>query len=258
LKILENGLIPIYENEGNKIVNGRELHEFLEVGKDFTNWIKDRIEKYGFIENEDFIIFAENGENPGRPKTEYILSMDTAKEISMVQNNEKGSQARKYFIAIEKKFREIVKPSCIEDVLIQSLQEMKDIRMQIETVKQESAKTKQEVQAVRDIITLNPQAAWRRECNRILNIIGKQIEDYKKPKDEVYAALKTRANCRPNVLVYNLQGRVAKNGMAPSKIAQLNILDVLENEPRLKEIYVNIVKEMAIKYNVSMRELTYD
>jgi phage anti-repressor protein len=78
MKILENGIIPVYQDKNGQAVNARELHEFLEVGKDFTNWIKDRISKYGFAENEDFVIFAENGENSGRPKTEYILTLDTA------------------------------------------------------------------------------------------------------------------------------------------------------------------------------------
>lgn len=110
--------------------------------------------------------------------------------------------------------------------------------------------TKEEVQAIKDIIVLNPKAAWRRECNRILNVIGMKLNNYRVPKEEVYQALKERGNCRPNVLVNNLKKRARANGMAPSKVEKLNILDVLENEPRLKEIYVAIVKDMAIKNNV--------
>lgn len=54
-------------------VNARELHEYLEVGKDYSNWIKDRIEQYKFNENEDFVFFANSGENSqrGRPSKEY-------------------------------------------------------------------------------------------------------------------------------------------------------------------------------------------
>ena len=55
-------------------------------------------------------------------------------------------------------------------------------------------------------------------------------------------------------MIVNLKKRAKENGMAPSKIEKLNILDVLENEPRLKEIYVTIVKEMAIKNGVRIRE----
>lgn len=120
-------------------------------------------------------------------------------------------------------------------------------------IKQEINQTKEEVQNIRDVITLNPQAAWRRECNRILNAIGRELGDYTSPKAQVYEALKERAKCRPNVLISNLQKRARENGVCESKVKNLNILDVLENEPRLKDIYVNIVKEMAIKNNVSLK-----
>lgn len=104
-----NELIRINRNDinGNTVntVNARELHTFLEVGKDFSNWIKDRIEQYNFVENQDFIIFAEIGEKSGRgrPSKEYYLSIDMAKELAMVERNEKGKQARQYFIECERR-----------------------------------------------------------------------------------------------------------------------------------------------------------
>lgn len=146
------------------------------------------------------------------------------------------------------------KPQCIEDVLIQSLQEMKEVKQQLNQVNHKMLETKEEVQAIRDVVTINPKAAWRRECNRILNAIGKKVNNYSLPKDEVYQALKVRGNCRPNVLINNLKKRAQANGMAPSKVEKINILDVLENEPRLKEIYVVIVKEMAIKHDIRIKE----
>ncbi|MFV9998408.1 MAG: antA/AntB antirepressor family protein [Arsenophonus endosymbiont of Dermacentor nuttalli] len=77
-------------------VNARDLHEFLEVGKEFANWIKDRISQYGFVENIDYTIFADSGKNPfgEHPAKEYHISLDMAKELSMVERNEKGKQAR--------------------------------------------------------------------------------------------------------------------------------------------------------------------
>ncbi len=97
-------IIKITEKDGRRAVNARELHAFLGVGKDFSSWIKERISKYEFVENQDFEVFTEIGENPngGRPTIEYALSIDMAKELSMVENNERGRQARKYFIECEK------------------------------------------------------------------------------------------------------------------------------------------------------------
>ena len=101
-------LIPLQPQtiNGNAVetVSARELHAFLEVGRDFSTWINNRISEYDFIENQDFVVFHKKGENPngGRPSQEYYITLDMAKELSMVERNEKGRQARKYFIECEK------------------------------------------------------------------------------------------------------------------------------------------------------------
>lgn len=91
-------------NEEINSVNARELHEYLEVQTRFDDWIRTRIEKFNFVENEDYIVFLKNKENisGGRPTKEYTISIDMAKELSMVENNEKGREIRKYFIECEK------------------------------------------------------------------------------------------------------------------------------------------------------------
>lgn len=106
LTIVENGLIPIYGNEQQgQLVNARELHEFLEVGDKFAQWIERRIAKYEFEEGIDF--FTISGKSSGgRPTLDYILIMDVAKEIAMVENNDRGREVRKYFIEVEKKAKQ--------------------------------------------------------------------------------------------------------------------------------------------------------
>lgn len=109
MNVTTNELIPISENNGKRAVNARDLHAFLESKRDFSNWIKDRIDKYDFIENQDYQVFNNFGENPkgGRPSIEYALSISMAKELSMIENNERGKQARKYFIACEENKHEL-------------------------------------------------------------------------------------------------------------------------------------------------------
>ena len=107
LTIIESGLVPVYKGENGQIVNARELHEFLESKQDFTDWIKGRIGKYGFIEDEDFTIILGKSTG-GRPSTDYMLTINTGKEIAMVENNEQGRKVRKYFIEVESRSR---KPS---------------------------------------------------------------------------------------------------------------------------------------------------
>lgn len=97
-------IIPLVNNDGIQAVLGRDLHDFLEVKERYTQWIARHIEKYSFSEGQDFI--RDFGKSTGgRPLENHVLSMDMAKEISMVQNNDKGKQARQYFIECEKKAR---------------------------------------------------------------------------------------------------------------------------------------------------------
>ena len=100
-------------------VNARDLHAFLEVRKDFSNWIKDRIDRFGFVENQDFVcspILASKDQPAGRGghnRLDYILTLDMAKELSMVERTPRGKQARQYFIACEKALlEERRKPRC--------------------------------------------------------------------------------------------------------------------------------------------------
>jgi len=104
-------LIPINSNMGGKrTVNARDLHEFLESKQDFSTWIKKRVKQYGFLENLDFLIIPsapqKNGAlkstTYGQSRIDYHLTMDMAKELSMVERTEKGRQARRYFIQCEK------------------------------------------------------------------------------------------------------------------------------------------------------------
>lgn len=93
-------LIKVTEHNGQQVVSARELHEFLESKQDFSNWIQNRIKKYGFVEGTDFTTFNKIIERAKR--IEYALTTGTAKEIAMVEGNDKGKQARQYFIACEK------------------------------------------------------------------------------------------------------------------------------------------------------------
>lgn len=99
-------LIPIHNNDGAQAVMGRDLHAFLEVTTRYNDWIARLIEKYGFIAGQDFYSKMSKTPNGGRPSENHILTLDMAKEISMVQNNDKGRQARRYFIECERRAKE--------------------------------------------------------------------------------------------------------------------------------------------------------
>ena len=109
-----NELIPLHPQTINgtptETVSARELHTFVESKQDFSTWIKNRIEKYGFVENVDYLLhkIVEQTPSGAKHKIEYYITLDMAKQLAMVENNEKGMQVRKYFIECEKKLREVV------------------------------------------------------------------------------------------------------------------------------------------------------
>ena len=86
-------------------VNARELHAFLEVKRQFADWIKDNLEI--FTQGVDFIIFHEKVKNSeGRPRIEYALTIECGKHIAMMSRTEKGRQARDYFIECERRAKD--------------------------------------------------------------------------------------------------------------------------------------------------------
>ena len=116
--------------QATQLVDARVLHQFLEVGRVFSNWIKGRIAEFEFVENEDYLVtktgeqvhvdspnlanqalteagyltpnLALNTRDRGRPEIDYLLTLDMAKELAMVERTPKGRQARRYFIECEK------------------------------------------------------------------------------------------------------------------------------------------------------------
>ena len=100
-----NELIKIEVKDGQQLASGRELHKFLEIGTEYMKWFS-RMINYGFVENVDFIVIVKNDEDDTafggiRKSTDHLIKLNMAKEISMLQRNEKGKEARTYFIKCE-------------------------------------------------------------------------------------------------------------------------------------------------------------
>lgn len=99
-----NELLKVTVNENQEqVISGRELHMFLNIGTEYAKWFS-RMCEYGFEENRDFKVIVKNDENSkgGRPSTDHIMKLDMAKELCMLARNEKGKQARHYFLEVER------------------------------------------------------------------------------------------------------------------------------------------------------------
>lgn len=91
------------ESHQVQTVNARDVHAFLGVNTRFNDWIANRISEFGFTVGLDFTEILVKQTGPGRPSTDYALTLSMAKELCMVERNEQGKKARQYFIECERR-----------------------------------------------------------------------------------------------------------------------------------------------------------
>ena len=107
-----SNLIPVFngliQNQPVQLCNARELHAFVESKQEYATWIKNRINEYGFIQDEDYLVITER--TNGRPRKEYHITLDMGKELGMVERNERGRQIRQYFIRCERTLKALQQP----------------------------------------------------------------------------------------------------------------------------------------------------
>ena len=152
-----NKLINVKNENGELLVSARELYEGLEINSRFNDWF-NRMLKYGFDENIDYITVTQKKVTAQGNESEYkdyILKLDTAKEICMIQRNDKGKQFRKYFIECEKKLKDMPIPSYqIEDSIARAerwiCEEKERQRLSTENIKliEENKDLKDEIEEV--------------------------------------------------------------------------------------------------------------
>ena len=238
-------LIKITTNEnGEQLVSGRELHDFLEVKTAYKDWFP-RMREYGFVEGLDFSSFSSESTG-GRPRVDHAMTLDMAKEISMIQRTEKGKQARQYFIEVEKQYK------LDTSSLSPELQFMNSVVQSL--AKQEMA-TKQlsnKLDNITEIVALNT-TDWRKDCRALINKMAKTqggFGAYQEIQAGIYEEVDRRAGSSLNTRLTNLRRRAAEEGVSKSKRDKMNKLDVIEMDKRLKEIYLAVVKDFAIRYGV--------
>ena len=233
----------ITRDDGTIAVSGRELHDFLEVGKDFSNWFKD-MASYGFEEGKDFSPFSAKTHNGGRPRIEYVMTLDMAKEVAMIQRTDRGKQARQYFIEIDKQaHHDMTGLSPATRAAVAATQALAAQERRLNRV---DAK----VNAISDIVSISTMD-WRRATREIITKIAHMRgDDYQATRNDIYKEVEHRGGYSLSTSLTNLRNRMAGEGQSLSKRNKTNKVDVIGNDKRLIEIYMAVVKDHAIKYRV--------
>lgn len=168
-------LIPIIEKNGKRAVSARDLHGFVDAETRFDIWIKRMLE-YGFTQNVDFQCLIKNVQMPnGGFKSvldDYALTLDCAKEISMIQRNEKGKQARQYFIEIEKAYRAggFQIPSTFKEALLLAAEQQDVIEAQKRVIDEQKPKA-----LFADAVSTSDRSCLIGELAKILRQNGVEI-----------------------------------------------------------------------------------
>jgi anti-repressor protein len=239
----------------------KKLYEFLELDpKNYSRWCRTNITENEFAdEGIDYEVFVIKEENPlgGRPTQDYKLTAAFAKKLSMTARNEKGEQARQYFVKAEDKLKEV---AIQVSQLPPELQMFKTIfdqqakqYIEMQKLKEDNQKVAEKVDAIREVVALDT-TSWREDTGNILRKIGLQLgggQAYSQVREESYDLLNKRMGVDLKIRLTNKRRRMADEGVSKSKRDRLNYLDIIAEDRKLIEGYTAIVKEMAIKYGVA-------
>ena len=239
----------------NGMTTAKKLYEFLEMdSSNYSRWCKSNITGNEFAEeNVDYWAFVINDEWGGQATTDYKLTASFAKKLSMKGNGEKAEQARKYFITVEDKAKEMVINRSQLSPQMQMLYGMLDGQAKLELEQKRQAeqieKVESTVTTMKEIFT-EPIGDWKNDINaRVREISVKSGIAYQELYGQMYGELEMTAHCSLKRLQDNKRARMEKAGNTKTAIKEgTTKIAIIYEKPQLKAIFENIVKRYAMKY----------
>ncbi len=229
-------------NSENK-VDGRELHEFLQIGTAYKDWFPRMVE-YGFVEGVDFCSkMSKTSPNGGRPSINHDLTIGMAKEICMIQRNERGKQARLYFIECEKRLKAQCKPMSQVEILAQAAQQLVEQERELARLRldNEEIRKEQKIQSSR-IDTLNGVCTEGTKRQKLVAMIQAYAAKNGLTYREGWHRFKAAYNTAFHTSIGNSISYYAKeNGLKkkPSVPEFLEIKDLLDDALRIADKLLN-------------------
>lgn len=260
LRCIENELVPVYETDtGEKVIYGTELHTVLEVKSKFADWVKNRLNDCEAAENEDFETFSKILEK-GRPAVDYIIKLDIAKEMAMLERNEKGKQVRKYFIAIEKKYKAAPKLQVTPMNLSPQLQLLINMELKqkeqdaaISELKEKTEKQEKAMESIKDSLMMK-DLDYKRWVSKSIRSIAESpsfsgvYNRFQRAWNESYRRFEEMTRCDLVELVQASQDKARKQGICKSKVKAINKQSVIAADQELREAYATVIREMLVAY----------
>lgn len=169
-------------------VNARDLWNALESKQEFSHWIKNRIDKLGLIESRDYGVFDKIIKNTeggvGRPVTEYVVTMDIAKHLAMIEMTDKGREVREYFIECEKQLAQTFKaPTNMVEALELALEQAKQIEAQKQTIAHQQEVIEYQGDKLENFTSVEKARRSKQELATKLNKTIRKLAEQKFDKD---------------------------------------------------------------------------
>lgn len=249
-------LVEITTNEANEqLVSARDLHKSLEIKTRFSQWVEQNFKH--FRKDDDFTsVVTTTVVNNGakREIDDYALVLDMAKHIAMMTGTDKGFEIRDYFIEVEKRFKSNhldttnLSPELqMFNGLFQSLAKQELATKQLET----------KVDNISEIVALNT-TDWRKDSQKLIRRMAQNqggFGAYQEINNLIYEETERRAGANLKQRLTNKRRRMADEGVSKSKRDKLNKLDVINEDKRVLEVYIAVVKDFAIKYGVNLDDI---
>lgn len=267
--VIDDEIVPVYETDkGEKIVDGRELHGVLESKQDFSTWVKKRLAECDATENTDYELLHNSVEQVSGTKyrIDYIIKLDTAKEMAMLERNEIGKKVRKHFIEIENRYKQHAIDRAQLSPQTQALMALTESIARTELEQKRQAEQIQRLEDTQHTLVETFQntsgtedfQAWANKCLCKIAQSPKfdrgygRNNNYGFAKNESYERLKKKWNCNLNDRVARAKGRaMEKNpGITKAQLNAINKLTVISADKSLRPVYETVIKEMMIAYCV--------
>jgi len=236
--------------DGQGMTTARALYEFLDLApSQFSRWAKKQIEKsIFFFEHKDWEGF--DTMSSGNLCKDYRITVDMAKHLAMSYQNAKGKEARDYFIQVEqnaKKFANNVQPSTQAQLLVLYAQQFANQEKMLMEHDKKITEVQSKVEAVKEVLS-PPEESWREMIIKNITGIAKDTGiEYRDVWTDCYEEL-DRHGFDIKKRLKNCQKRMEKMGCSKTAVSKIKKIDIIERDPKAKEIFTNIVSKMVLKH----------
>ena len=247
-------------NELVIMINKQAVTSSLQVAENFDkehrNVLRDVEALKKDVHNFEQMFFeSSEPDSYGRDRKTYLMNRDGFTLLAMGFTGSKALQFKlKYIEAFNEMEKQINKPMSQLELMQMQISQLVEQEKRLTGIESRTDAIEKKQDNITEVLSLNP-TEWRKKTTNLLNKIAQQrggFDAFKDVRTEAYEQLEERGKCQLSIRLTNRKRKAALEGLAKSRIDKINRMDVIADDARLVEVFLSIVKEMAIKYGVEV------